>query len=191
MFSPSWAATMPLTSETTPADADQRLLEACRDGDRDAFGELVRRHQQRVFRLAGRFFRRPADVEDVAQDTFLTAWRKLHTYRAEAPFEHWLTRVCLNTCYARFRGRSAKVAQESELEGDLATAPADPTLAIDVDRLLSTLPSADRFVLMMMYGEGWSVAEIADKLGWSKSNVKVRLFRARKRLRRVLEGASS
>lgn len=191
MYSPGWAATMPLTSETKTADADARLVEACRDGDRDAFGELVRRHQQRVFRLAGRFFRRPADVEDVAQETFLTAWRKLHTYRAEAPFEHWLTRVCLNTCYARFRGRSGKVALESELEADLESTPIDPTLKIEVERLLSTLPPADRFVLLMMYGEGWSVAEIADKVGWSKSNVKVRLFRARKKLRQVLEGETS
>ncbi|MDH3746234.1 MAG: sigma-70 family RNA polymerase sigma factor, partial [Acidobacteriota bacterium] len=180
MFSPSWAATMPLTSETNTGDADARLLEACRDGDGDAFGELVRRHQQRVFRLAGRFFRRPEEVEDVAQETFLTAWRKLHTYRAEAPFEHWLTRVCLNTCYAHFRGRRAKPALETELDPDLASVSPDPTLRIDVNRLLSTLSPADRFVLMMMYGEGWSVAEIADNLGWSKSNVKVRLFRARK-----------
>lgn len=191
MYSPSWAATMPLTSETTTSDADQRLVEACRGGDGDAFGELVRRHQQRVFRLAGRFFRRPADVEDVAQETFLTAWRKLHTYRAEAPFEHWLTRVCLNTCYARFRGKSAKVLLEDELDMDLASAPADPTLELDVKRLLSTLAPSDRFILMMMYGEGWSVAEIAQNLGWSKSNVKVRMFRARRKLRRILEGEAS
>lgn len=190
MFSASWAATMPLTTETSTGDADAALVEASRAGDGDAFGELVRRHQQRVFRLAGRFFRRPTDVEDVAQETFLTAWRKLHTYRAEAPFEHWLTRVCLNTCYARFRGRSAKPALETELETDLPSLPSDPTAGLEVKRLLATLPASDRFVLMMMYGEGWSVAEIADKLGWSKSNVKVRMYRARKKLRRVLEGES-
>ncbi len=185
MTSPSWAATMPLTSATSKGDAEARLVAACRTGDGDAFGELVRRHQQRVFRLAGRFFRQPEEVEEIAQETFLTAWRKLHTYRAEAPFEHWLTRICLNTCYARFRCRSA---QEVELNVDVATPATDPTRGLDVRRLLRKVEPADRFVLMMMYGEGWSVAEIAEKMGWSRSNVKVRMFRARKKLRRLLEG---
>ncbi len=143
----------------------------------------MRRHQQRVFRLAGRFFRDPAEVEDVAQDTFLTAWSKLATYRAEAPFEHWLTRVCLNTCYGRFRRRRDEVA----LEHEPAQAPSDPTAKLEVERLLSALPPPDRFVLLLLYGEGWSVAEIAERLGWSRSNVKVRAFRARRKLRRILE----
>jgi RNA polymerase sigma-70 factor (ECF subfamily) len=185
MLSASWAATMPVGSVTTTDDTETELIAACRGGDRDAFGELVRRHQQRVFRLAGRFFRRPEEVEEAAQDTFLTAWRKLHTYRAKAPFEHWLTRVCLNCCYARFRRRKI---EETELDGEIRTAPADPTLRLEVERLLARIPAADRFVLVLMYGEGWSVAEVADHLGWSRSNVKVRAHRARKKLRQVLEG---
>src|SRR5882762_6531812 len=83
-------------TEDTRIDAEESgLVAASRDGDQVAFAELVRRHQTRVFRLAGRIFRRREDVEDVAQDTFLTAWRRLGTYAARAPFEHWITRVCL------------------------------------------------------------------------------------------------
>ena len=188
MLTTSWAATMPLTppaDATTNDDSETRLVDAARNGDESAFGELVRRHQNRVFRLAGRFFREPAEVEDVAQDTFLTAWSKLSTYRAEAPFEHWLTRVCLNTCYGRFRRRRP---EQAPVDVELAAPATDPTLKVDVERLLATLSRQDRFLLLLLHGEGWSVSEIAERLGWSRSNVKVRAFRARKKLRRLLEG---
>lgn len=163
---------------------ETRLIEAGRSGDRDAFGDLVRLHERRVFRLAGRFFRAREDVEEVAQETFLTAWTKLGTYRAEAPFEHWLTRVCLNTCYQRLR----KARPTEELPERLPVGrETDADARIEVERLLATLPAKDRFVLLMLHGEEWSVAEIADRLGWSRTNVKVRAYRARARLRRLLE----
>ena len=163
---------------------EERLVAASRRGDEGAFATLVRAHERRVFRLAGRFFRRREDVEEVAQETFLLAWRKLDGYRAAAPFEHWLTRVCLNCCYQRLR-RLRPPADElpAELPG---TAP-DPAARLEVERLLQRLPPADRFVLLLLDGEGWSVEEIARRLGWTTVNVKVRAHRARKRLRRVLE----
>jgi RNA polymerase sigma-70 factor (ECF subfamily) len=153
-------------------------------GDRDAFGELVGRFERRVFRLAGRFFRRPEDVQEVAQDTFFTAWRKLDRYSGRAPFEHWLTRVCLNTCYSRLR----KSSPETEgLDREIAVPGSDPDARLDVERLLAHLSPVDRFVLVLLDGEGWSVKEIAQRLGWSVSNVKVRAHRARKRLRKMLD----
>jgi RNA polymerase sigma-70 factor (ECF subfamily) len=170
-------------------DAEEAaLVAASRNGDQGAFAELVRRHQTRVFRLAGRFFRRQEDVEDVAQDTFLTAWRRLPTYAARAPFEHWITRVCLRLCYARLsaeRRREAPVGTP-----DTVLQPRDVAAAIDVERLLARLAPADRFVLLLLDGEGWSVQEIAERIGWTATNVKVRAFRARRRLRRVLEDRS-
>ena len=180
---------MPMSSRrdtASPRLADWEeaaLVAASRSGDGDAFGELVRRHQQRVFRLAGRFFRRREEIEDVAQETFLQAWAKLHTYRAKAPFEHWLTRVCLNTCYGRFRKRKG---DELPLEYDVAVKGHDPTARLDAERLLEQLKPDDRFVLLLLHGEGWTVAEIAERLGWSKANVKVRAHRARKRLQKVM-----
>ena len=163
---------------------EARLIAACRGGDSDAFADLIRLHERRVFRLAGRFFRRPEDVEEAAQETFLTAWRKLHTYRAEAPFEHWLTRVCLNCCYARLR----KARPTEELDAESVEAPAgDSNAHLEVEALLRNLPAEDRFVLLLLHGEGWSIGEIAERLGWSRSKVKVRAFRARRKLRRILE----
>jgi RNA polymerase sigma-70 factor (ECF subfamily) len=182
-----WTMDLPLEATPQTAPEEARTVAACLNGDRDAFTELVRRHQRRVFRLAGRFFRHAEDVEEVAQETFLTAWKRLHTYKAKAPFENWLTRVCLNCCYERLRKRrSAEYRLDPAIEP--AAHAADPDAALEVERLLRTLQARDRFILLLLDGEGWSVAEIADRLGWSKVNVKVRAHRARKKLRQLLEG---
>jgi RNA polymerase sigma-70 factor (ECF subfamily) len=198
-------------------DAELRLVRASADGDEDAFAALVRRHQGRVFRLAGRFFRQPQDVEEVAQETFLRAWMKLDTYSARAPFEHWLTRLCLRCAYDRLRRsgapRSARAARQTTAEEqrpaglhrgapgtaaaaslngvfdpeEMAAPGSDPDARLEVSRLLARLAPADRFLLVLLEAEGWSVAEIAERLGLSRVNVKVRAHRARQKLRRVLE----
>lgn len=180
--------TMNVTATTEIDSAEAALIAAVQRGDADAFGQLVRQHQHRVFRLAGRFFRRPEDVEEVAQETFLTAWRRFETYRSLAPFEHWLTRICLNCCYDRLRARPQShepVALDTERE---VTAPDQAVEArIEVAQLLAQLPAKDRFMLILLEVEGWSVAEVAERLGWTAVNVKVRAHRARRRLRQVLE----
>lgn len=174
-------------------DAELQLVRASAAGDEQAFAALVRRHQGRVFRLIGRFFRQPQDVEEVAQETFLRAWLKLGTYSARAPFEHWLTRLCLRCAYDRLRRREPRqhvlaTAPNGALAPDDVAAPAgDPDARLEVERLLERLSRPDRFLLVLLEGEGWSVAEIAERLGWSRTNVKVRAHRARRRLRRVLE----
>lgn len=184
---PSWTAAMALVTAAPPAapDAEEaRLIAACRRGDEAGFAELVRRHQRRVFRLAGRFFPRPEEVEEVSQETFLAAWRKLESYRGEAPFEHWLTRICLNCCYARLRRRRLP---EGTMPGEVTAPATDPNARIEVERLMRRLPSADRFMLLLLHGEGWTVQEIARQLGWSRVAVRVRAHRARRKLRQLLE----
>lgn len=184
----AYASVLEMSLDAVPATADEesRLVAATRAGDSDAFAQLVRRHERRVFRLAGRFFRRPEDVEEVAQETFLTAWRKLGTYRGQAPFEHWLTRICLNCCYARLRS-SRSTERPIFDEAALPAPDHDPNAGLEVEKLLSSLSPTDRFILLLLDGEGWSVAEIADRLGWTRVNVKVRAHRARKKLRQLLE----
>lgn len=182
-----WTATMGVESAIEPAADETGLVAAAKRGDPEAFAELVRLHQRRVFRLAGRFFRRSEEVEEAAQDTFLTAWRKLGTYRARAPFEHWLTRVCLNCCYQRLRREKPTRPIPEE---PAAAETGDPDARLDAARLLSRLGPEDRFVLLLLHGEGWTTHEIANRLGWTRSNVKVRAHRARKKLRRILEAES-
>lgn len=167
-----------------PVDADAELVAAARRGHDDAFAALVRRHERRVFALASRFFHRREDVEEAAQDTFLRVWSHLDSWRADAPFEHWLTRVCLNCCYRRL----AKAPKTEELEeATLVAVEHDPTATVEVRRLLARLDPRDRFLLVLLEVEGWSIAEIATRLGWSQTNVKVRAFRARRKLRARLE----
>lgn len=181
----AWNTASSAERPSASMDTDEAAwVKAARAGDREAFEQLVKRHQHRVFRLAGRFFRRREEIEDAAQETFLTVWRKLDTYRARAPFEHWLTRVCLNCCYARLRKRRPEEPLAPEAMAQETAV--DPSLQIDTERLLAALDPKDRFVLQLLYGEGWSVAEISEKLGWSQAKVKVRAYRARKKLRRIL-----
>jgi RNA polymerase sigma-70 factor (ECF subfamily) len=176
-----------VTGEEPAAESDEAIwIAAARGGDQTAFEALVKRYERRVFGLAGRFFRRPEEIEDVAQETFLTIWRKLDTYRARAPFEHWLTRVCLNCCYARFRKR--RPDQTHDALPEIATAGEDVGLRLDTERMLAALEPEDRFVLQLLHGEGWTVLEISEKLGWSRSKVKVRAHRARRKLRNLLTG---
>ncbi len=180
------AMAMTALADGDPAEAE--LVAASRRGDEASFAALVRRHQTRVFSLAGRFFRRREDVEEIAQETFFAAWRRLGTYEARAPFEHWITRVCLRRCYARLAARRRR--EEPLPQSDPAAPAHDPAAAIDIERLLARLSPADRFVLLLLDGEGWSAKEIAERIGWTVTNVKVRAFRARRRLRRVLEEGS-
>ncbi|MEO1086475.1 MAG: sigma-70 family RNA polymerase sigma factor, partial [Acidobacteriota bacterium] len=119
-----------------PAD-ETALVDAARSGDHGAFGDLVRRHQARVFRLAGRFFRRPEDLDDVAQEVFLRAWSKLDTYRGEAPFEHWLTRLCLNLCYQRLRRNEPSSVPIEHASGVPARRLAAPDAGLDAARWLA------------------------------------------------------
>jgi len=179
---------MGMTLADDRGEAEAKLIAESLGGDQAAFAALVRRHQSRVFLLAGRFFRRREDVEEVAQETFFTAWRRLRTYEARAPFEHWITRVCLRLCYARLA--SDRRREDPLPPSDLAAPRHDPTAAIDVERLLARLSPSDRFVLLLLDGEGWSVKEIAERVGWTVTNVKVRAFRARRKLRQVMEDES-
>ncbi len=180
----AWNAVMAPESASESSSDEARLVAAARNGDEDAFADLVRRHQRRVFRLAGRFFRRPEEVEEVAQETFLTAWSKLDSFRAKGSFEGWLTRICLNTCYMRLRKEKPAVELPENLD---APSSGDPDSRLEVERLLATLPPRDRFILLLLHGEEWSVREIAERLGWTRTRVKVRAHRARMRLRRRLE----
>jgi RNA polymerase sigma-70 factor (ECF subfamily) len=180
------------------------LARLAREGDESAFSEIVRRHGPRVFRTASRFFRRRELVEEAAQETFLKAFTELASYEGRGSFEGWLTRVATNTCLNLLR--SARRRPESSLsdltedEGawlDSHTAGAARErheaaerglVAADLaDRVLDTLSPGDRLVLTMIDGEDAPVKEVAEATGWSESNVKVRAFRARRRMREAVE----
>jgi len=178
-------------SESKRVDGD--LLAACRNGDPDAFEELVRRTQRRVFTLAHRLTGDRSEAEDVAQEAYLRVYRSLGGFRQDAAFETWLYRVVTNTAmtYLRHRGRFGEL-----LEIEPAVPQPGPQLAdraVDRDEVrrgLAELSRGLRAVLVLKEMYGLSCREIGEELGITEGAVKVRLHRARKRLRDVIQGGT-
>ena len=168
--------------------------------DESAFAEIVRRYSPRVFRVASRFFRRREQVEEAAQEVFLKAFTQLENFEGRGSLEGWLTRIATNTCLNLLRTAKRRpettLSELTEDEGawlDEHTAGAatetqrsveDKLVASDLaGRLLDTLSPDDRLVLTLVDGEETPVKDVAEMTGWSESKVKVRAFRARRRMR--------
>jgi RNA polymerase sigma-70 factor (ECF subfamily) len=182
---------MVFAESSTP---DEQLVEATLGGDEHAFAELSRRHKKRVFGVASRFARDAGELEDICQDVFVQAYFKLRQFRRDSPFEHWIMRITTFKCYDYLRKRrregpviSVEAMLESGHEPSAAEAPAPHP---DLERLhaaLAELSPKERLVITLLELEERSVQEVADFTGWSVSNVKVRAFRARAALRRLME----
>jgi RNA polymerase sigma-70 factor (ECF subfamily) len=180
------------------------LARLARGGDESAFAEIMRRYGPRVFRVASRFFRQRAQVEEAAQEVFLKAFTQLDQFEGRGSFEGWLTRIATNTCLNMIRSarrrpeltvsdltenesawldeRQAGAAEERHRAAERSVVAAD--LA---GRVLETLSADDRLVLTLVEAEEMSVKEVAEMTGWSESKVKVQAFRARRRMREAVE----
>lgn len=184
--------------------SDLELAKLAREGDEAAFAEIVRRYSPRVFRIASRFFRRRSLVEDAAQEVFLRAYTRLADYEGRGSLEGWLTRIATTTCINMLRNSQrrpeATVTELTEEEGEwlenrLAALSAERHLSAEnslvaadlAERVLATLSPDDRLVLMLVDGDETPIREVAEMTGWSESKVKVRAFRARRRMREAVE----
>jgi RNA polymerase sigma factor (sigma-70 family) len=184
--------------------SDLELVNSSLAGEDAAFAEIVRRFSPRVFRFAGRFFRQPAQVEEIAQDVFLKAFTQLKKFEGRGSLEGWLTRITVNTCLNALRHGKYNTEQTfaeltddegSWLEEKLIEASSDKQLSAEdrlvttdlVDRMLAILPPDVRLVLVMIDGEGYSIKDAAAATGWSESKVKVTVFRYRRKLRERME----
>src|SRR5580700_3499406 len=180
-----------------PTEAE--LISAARGGDPASFEPLVMKYQPRVFATARRYARRESEVEDIVQEVFIKAFQKLDGFRGEAPFEHWLMRLAVRTCYDFLRGhqrnRETAFTELSESESDwLDRFVVEPDSASDdadaarelVEKVLSRLSPPARLVITLLEIEEKSVKEIAAVTGWSVPLVKVRAFRARAEMRKIL-----
>jgi RNA polymerase sigma-70 factor (ECF subfamily) len=181
-----------------PTDAE--LIAAVLDGDSASFEPLVRKYQPRIFATARRYARRESEVEDIVQEVFIKAFQKLGGFRGEAPFEHWLMRLAVRTCYdflrSHQRNRETAFSELTEPETNwLDRFVVEPDAAAEdaaaarqlVDRILTRLSPAARMVITLSEIEGRSVKEIAALTGWSVPLVKVRAFRARAEMRKILK----
>lgn len=174
--------------------ADRRDVRRTLQGEGAAYAELVERHQGRVAQQMWRFTRDPDEHRELVQDVFVNAYLGLSGYRGDGPFEHWLRKIAVRTGYAFWRARRRRRTDAARLDDGLlaalASQPEDnsPQEAAElVQGLLARLPLRDRAVLTLFYLEERSIEQIADDLGWGRSMVKVHLWRARNRLRRMLD----
>jgi RNA polymerase sigma-70 factor (ECF subfamily) len=179
--------------------SDGEVIAAVLAGDTASFEHLVKRHSPRVFATARRYARRESEVEDIAQEVWSKAFQKLSSFRAEAPFEHWLMRMAVRVCYdflrEHQRNRESSFSELSTDESDwLERFAAEPENAAEhadaarqlVRRVLEQLSPAARMVITLLEIEEKSVKEIAALTGWSVALVKVRAFRARAEMRKQL-----
>ena len=179
--------------------SEPELIAAVLRGDRASFEPLVAKYSPRVFATARRYARRESEIEDIAQEVWLKAFDKLKSFRGEAPFEHWLMRLAVHTCYDFLRGhqrnRESSFSEISEPEEDwLNRFVTDPSSAAEdaaaartlVNRVLEKLSPEARLVIQLLEIEDRSVKEIAKLTGWSVPLVKVRAFRARGEMRKIL-----
>ena len=183
------------STESSPPD--EQLVADVLAGNENAYAELASRHKGRVFGVASRFARDPAELEDICQEVFTQAYFKLRQYRRDSPFEHWLLRITTHKCYDYLRKRrraAPHVSVDAMLEsGHEPHAEQPPPEHPALERLhgaLAQLSAKERLVITLLELEDRSVQEVAELTGWSSSNVKVRAFRARAVLRKLLERPS-
>lgn len=177
---------------------DAELLARIRNGALDDFAEIVRRHQSKVFAILHRYERDPQRREDLAQETFVKAFRALDQFDGRAPFEHWLSRIAVRVAldYLRRYQRQKNEIGLPELGDDVldwlrSDDERDDLGARQAAELLGLamreLSPQDRVVITMQELEGRSVKEICAATGASSIAVRVRALRARARLRKILE----
>jgi RNA polymerase sigma-70 factor (ECF subfamily) len=171
---------------------ERELLERSRRGEPEAFAELVERTHRQVFTLAYRLVGDRHEAEDVTQEAYLRVHRSLRTFRGESSFRTWLYRIVANTglSHLRRRGRFGDLADDPDLVVRRSE-PAPEGDVVDRDELrraLAELPDAQRVVVVMKDAYGFSCREIAEEMAISEGAVKVRLHRARKRLKALLYG---
>lgn len=187
-----------MESAKPDAAAEVEWIKRAQGGDREAFGRLVERYQRRIFSLVYHLVRRRDHVEDMAQEIFLKAYVAIQSFNFESSFGTWLGRVAVNHGYDYLRrerasrltyfaemGEEAGRRLEESFEGrgsDVPDAEQQTLLRETVSALLERAPADDRMVLVLKEMEELSVEEIAEIMSLTKTAVKVRLHRARKRM---------
>jgi RNA polymerase sigma-70 factor (ECF subfamily) len=169
---------------------DDGLMSRHVGGDPDAFGELVRRHRDRLWAVALRTLGNPDDAADALQEGLINAFRRATSYRGDAAVTTWLHRIVVNACIDRVRKAAARPANPLPDDTDrmlrLAAPGADPSDAVatrlDIEAALATLPADQRAALVLVDMEGVPVAEVAELLGCAVGTVKSRCARARAKL---------
>ena len=190
-----------MNPETTKP-TDDEIVRQVLDGNVNAFESLLKRHSVQVLKIVQRHVPRE-EVEETVQETFVRAYRSLRTFRGKSGFRQWLSAIAVRSCYdfwrKSYRSREIPMSTLTEdhrewMEAVLSaqSQPSSDEAGVRteakelLDWALAQLSAEERMVIALVYLEGRSVKEAAVLLGWSVPNVKVRSFRSRKKLERIL-----
>ena len=180
-----------------PGD-ESALVAAAQSGDEAAFAEIVKRYQRAIYRVAYGLTRSTSDADDLAQETFIRAWRALGRFRVGEPLHPWLNRICVNLAYSLFRQRKRR--PETSIEplveaGQQWAADDDPEAEVaerersgQLEEALAELSSEHQAVLVLRVVQDLSYDEIAQTLNVPIGTVMSRLSRAREKLRTLMLG---
>jgi RNA polymerase sigma-70 factor (ECF subfamily) len=187
-------------SEASSDLVPPELVDRCRNGDQSAWNELVEATHREVYTLCLRILRDPDDAAEATQDAYLKAWRGLKGFRGDALFSTWMYRVATNAALSKARGRKRRRSHEIEAEDEtLERLPmsgstedaADTRLDLRaVEQALALLPDHYRSALVMKDIYGFSMEEIASQLKISETAAKVRVHRARKKVKELVYPSS-
>lgn len=179
------------------AHADLALVARCRNNEPGAFEQVYRTHAPRLFGLASRLVGR-TEAEDLLQEIFLTAHRKLNQFKGESTLSTWLFRLATNLCLDHLRSRGARLTRMSDTmdedpESGVAAAGAIGGVIdrLDLERAIAALPAGYRAAFVLHDVEGLGHREVGEALGVSEGTSKSQLHRARLRLRGALAGSLS
>lgn len=177
-----------------PVPAD--LIDRCKRGDEVAWNQLVEATYRDVYTLCLRILRDPNDAAEATQDAFLKVWRNLAGFRGDSAFETWLYRVATNTALSKHRSRKRRQSHETGVEDEvLGRFPAGGSVETtagarldveDLERALADLPEHYRDAVVLRDIYGLSIEEIAKQMKISETAAKVRIHRARKKLKEIV-----
>ena len=175
---------------------DQVYINKILNGDTNAFTVLVDRYKDLVFTLALRMVKNREEAEEVSQDTFIKVYKSLNRFKGDSKFSTWIYRVAYNTCLDRLKKNKRQeytVAIDEYTEHQVKTlenaldALEEQEKQLAIKKCLEMLPSEDSFILTLYYFEELSLDEISKITGLKPNNVKVKLFRSRKKLATILK----
>lgn len=176
-------------------DVNAKVVQRCREGDNRAQYELYKLYSKAMFNVSMRITNDYAESEDVLQEAFISAFKNLHSYKAEASFGSWLKRIVINASVNAVRKRRSElVPLEDRIAGDIADEDYDDDTEWQVEqvrRAIQRLPDGYRVVLSLYLLEGLDHAEIGEVLGISESTSKSQYSRARKKLLEIMKDTHS
>jgi len=193
--SPAISPSNPVVSVAVSADiGDHELVARHRQGDTDAFGEIYRRHAGRLYGVAYRMVGHAGEAEDLLQEIFLQAHRKLGGFKGQSALATWLYRLAMNHCLDHLRSKASRMSRATgSLDVDEVPPPAAPAGAVeltvsrlDLERAIAQLPEGCRAAFLLHDVEGFEHREVAEMLGIAEGTSKSQVHKARLRLRATL-----